>query len=102
MPSYVIAHVEVHDPQEYKKYLSAFMDAFKPFDGRILVATDSVEILEGEWPKVRTVVMEFPSMKQAKGWYESTRYQRIAQHRLRAAKTNMIIAEGFVHSSEKE
>jgi uncharacterized protein (DUF1330 family) len=46
--------------------------------------------------------MEFPSMKQAKDWYESAQYQKIAQHRLRAAKTNMIIAEGFVHSSEKE
>jgi uncharacterized protein (DUF1330 family) len=95
MSGYVIAHVEVHDPQEYRRYLSAFMDAFKPFDGRILVATDKIEVLEGEWPKVRTIVMEFPSTDRAREWYESEQYQKIAQHRFQAAKTNMVIVEGF-------
>ncbi|HJX03134.1 MAG TPA: DUF1330 domain-containing protein, partial [Dehalococcoidia bacterium] len=68
MPGYVIAQVEVHDAEEYRKYLSGFMDAFRPFDGRILVATDEMEILEGEWPQARTVVMEFPSTALARQW----------------------------------
>ena len=95
MPSYVIAHVKVNDSQEYKKYISGFMDAFKPFNGRILVATDEVDVLEGEWPDARTIVMEFPNRNRAKDWYESEQYQKTARHRFLSATTNMILVDGF-------
>jgi len=95
MSAYIIAHVEVHDPQEYGRYLSGFMDAFEPFDGRILVATDDVEVLEGEWPQVRTIVMEFPSRDLAREWYQSEQYQKVARHRFLAAKTSMILVGAY-------
>ena len=95
MAGYVIAHVEVHDAQEYQEYLSGFMAAFEPFDGKVLVATDQVEVLEGSWPQVRTVVMAFPSVDRAREWYFSEQYQAVAQHRFRAAKTNMILVDGY-------
>ena len=96
MSGYMIAQVKIHDPQEYGKYKLAFMDAYELFDCRVLVATDDVEVLEGEWPKVRTVVVEFPSMDRAREFYESEQYQKISQHRFRAATTNMILADGFL------
>lgn len=96
MSAYIIANIKIHDPNEYKKYLEGFMDAFRPYDGKILVATDDLEVLEGEWPAVRTVVMEFRSIDRAKEWYQSAQYQKIAPHRFNSATTNMILAEGFV------
>ena len=95
MPSYVIAHVKVNNAQEYKKYILGFIDAFKPFDGKVLVATDEVEVLEGEWQDGRTIVMEFPTRNQAKDWYKSEQYQKIAQYRFQSASTNMILVDGF-------
>jgi uncharacterized protein (DUF1330 family) len=95
MPSYVIAHVKVIDPQGYRKYISGFMELFKPFDGKVLVATDEFEVLEGEWPDARTIVMEFPTRKQAEDWYSSQQYQQLAQHRHGSATTNMILVDGF-------
>jgi len=95
MSGYIIAQVKVHDPEEYEKYRSGFMDALQPFDGRILVATDSAEVLEGEWPQIRTVVLEFPSGDLAVAWYKSKQYQEIAQYRFLAARTNMILVNGY-------
>ena len=95
MPAYVIGQVTVHDPVEYNKYMAGFMEAFAPFGGRVLVAAEDAGVLEGEWPRGRTVVLEFPSMAQAKGWYESPKYQTIVQHRFKAAKSNIVLANGF-------
>jgi uncharacterized protein (DUF1330 family) len=95
MPAYIIAQVEVSDPQEYRKYQLAFMDASRSFGCKVLAATDNVEVIEGEWPKVRTVIMEYPSLEKARKWYQSEEYQKIAQHRFRAARTNMVLVDGF-------
>ena len=95
MPAYLIAQVTIHDSAEYEKYVAGFMEAFAPFEGRVLVATEDIEVLEGTWPRARTVVLEFPSMGHAKRWYESPDYQSIAQHRFKAATSNLILAGGF-------
>ena len=95
MPAYLIGQVMVHDSAEYNQYMAGFMDAFAPFGGRILVATEDAEVLEGEWPRARTVVLEFPSLAQAKSWYQSPKYQAIMQHRLRGAKSSLVLANGF-------
>ena len=95
MPGYVIAQAKVHDAKEIKKYLSGFMKAFSPFGGRILVSTDRMEILEGSWPQVRTIVLEFPSLAVAKEWYYSRDYQALAKHRFLSAETNMILIDGY-------
>jgi len=95
MSGYIIANVKVHDPQEYREYLAGFMDTFRLYDGRILVATDDLEVLEGEWPAARTVVMEFSSIDRAREWYQSEQYKKLAHHRFRAATTNMVLVDGF-------
>lgn len=102
MPGYVIAHVKVNDPKEYRHYITGFMEVIKPFDGRVLVATDEFDVLEGEWPKGRTILMEFPSVERAKEWHSSPEYRNIAVHRHRAATTSMVLVDGFAgHYAKK-
>lgn len=95
MTAYYIGQVTVHDAAEYEKYLVQFMDAFLPFEGRVLVSTENVELIEGNWPKSRTVVLEFPTQDHAKRWYASDEYQRIVQHRFKSSDANIVLAEGF-------
>jgi uncharacterized protein (DUF1330 family) len=95
MPAYIIGQVAVHDLTEYNKYLAGFPEAFAPFEGRVLVASDQVETIEGVWPKARTVVLEFPSIDHARRWYNSPAYQTIAQYRFKAATSNIILTEGW-------
>jgi len=94
MPAYLIGTVDVHDPTEYQKYLDGFMASITPFQGRVLVASTDVEVVEGTWPKARTVVIEFPSKSVLREWYDSEPYQKILQHRVRAATSHLVFAEG--------
>lgn len=95
MAAYFIGQVTVHDSAEYEKYLAQFMEAFLPFEGRVLVSTEDVELVEGNWPQSRTVVLEFPTEDHAKRWYASEDYQRIVQLRFKAADANIVLAPGF-------
>jgi len=85
MPAYLIATITVHDRVEYDKYLAGFGQTFAtyfaPYKGRVLVATEDIEVMEGKWPNLRTIVIEFPTMEDAKRWYKSPEYQTLAQHR---------------------
>ena len=95
MPAYLVGQVAVHDPAEYEKYIAGFFEAFAPFQGRVLAAADQADVLEGTWPKARTVVLEFPSMDHAKRWYSSAAYETLVQHRFKGATSNIILIEGF-------
>ena len=95
MPAYIIGQVTVHDSVEYEKYLSAFMPAFIPFSGRVLVASEDTEVIEGQWPRTRTVILEFPTKDHAKRWYNSEEYQMVVKHRFKAATANIVLANGF-------
>ncbi len=60
---------------------------------KVLVATERVKTLEGEWASTWTVIIEFPSMGMAEKWYNSASYQKAIPRRHAAANfTNMIIA----------
>jgi uncharacterized protein (DUF1330 family) len=99
MSAYLIATITVHDQVEYDKYLAGFgpnfASYFAPYKGRMLVATDDVEVMEGKWPNRRTIVVEFATMEDAKRWYKSPEYQTLAQHRFKAATSNLVFASGF-------
>jgi uncharacterized protein (DUF1330 family) len=48
-----------------------------------------------EGPEVEGVVIaEFPSVEEARAWYDSPAYQEVAQHRLRGAVYRGLIVEG--------
>ncbi|MBI3326328.1 MAG: DUF1330 domain-containing protein, partial [Nitrospinae bacterium] len=42
----------------------------------------------------RVVLLEFPSVEQAKRWYDSPEYRDPKALRFRTAKTNLILVEG--------
>ena len=48
-----------------------------------------------EGPEVEGVVIaEFPSVEEARVWYDSPAYQEVAQHRFRGAVYRGLIVEG--------
>jgi len=94
MSAYIIALIEIHDRDEYKKYQEGFRAIFSQYDGEILVVEEAPTLLEGQWPYTRTVVIRFSDEKEAKRWYESDQYQTLARHRFLAAKTQLILAKG--------
>ena len=95
MAVYIVAQLNIHDRAEYDKYQAGFLDVFAKYAGQLLVVSETPEVIEGEWPYTRTVLIRFPSAEEARRWYESPEYQAIAQHRLRGSKANIVIVEGL-------
>lgn len=94
MPAYVIADVDVHDPEAYREYVQLVPATLEPFGGRFIVRGGSHALLEGDWQPHRLVVLEFPSAEQARAWHESSEYAAAKAMRQRASRGNLVLAEG--------
>lgn len=94
MPVYLIAQLNIRDRSRYNKYAAGFMEIFSRYGGRLLSVDEAPESLEGEWNYTRTVLLEFPSEAEAKSWYHSEDYQRLAQHRFASADANLVMIKG--------
>ena len=94
MPAYIIALEVIHDREEFNNYRAGVHDVLKKYQGEIIVSNEDFEVIEGDWPYTKTVVVRFPSIEQAKRWYESPEYQEVVQHRFAAAKTDLILIDG--------
>ena len=47
-----------------------------------------------DWKPNRLVILEFPTMDQAKRWYDSEEYREPKAMRLRAGRGNMVMVDG--------
>jgi len=95
MAAYVIAEVNVTDPKLYDEYRKMVPPTVEKFGGRFAVRGGSVESKEGGWTPARIVVLEFPSMEQARKWYHSAEYAPALAMRLKAANSRLILVEGL-------
>jgi uncharacterized protein (DUF1330 family) len=94
MVAYVINDMEVIDPQlldEYKKLSPATV---VQYGGRFLARGGQTETLEGTWSPKRLVILEFPSVAQAKAWVNSPEYAPAKRVRQKASRSNIIVVEG--------
>lgn len=94
MPAYVIYQAEVLDSEQYELYKVAAAETIRAAGGTYLVRGGDLEVLEGEPPAGRTVVLEFPDRKTALEWYRSERYAEARQIREGAAVARMHIIDG--------
>ncbi|WP_353472533.1 DUF1330 domain-containing protein [Salipiger sp. H15] len=94
MSAYVIARIEVTDPEEYAVYAGQTVALAEKFGGRFLVKGGPQTFVEGAGPG-RHVIIEFPSRIAAERWYGSPEYQRILPLALRAAQRDLVIVEGM-------
>lgn len=95
MSSYFVALITIHDQAQYERYLEGFTAVFERFAGEVLAADDAPEILEGEWPAARTVILRFPSDQELLRWYRSPDYQRLAELRRTAAEGQIALVHGL-------
>jgi uncharacterized protein (DUF1330 family) len=94
MSAYVIAEVDVHDAALFEEYRKLVPPTIAQYGGKYLVRGGATDSKEGGWTPKRIVVLEFPSMEQARTWYHSSEYAPALAMRLKAAKSRMIIVEG--------
>ncbi len=77
MPAYVVSEVsEVVDAAKMEEYRTLAQAAIERYGGRYIVRGGVWEAIEGEWALERVVVVEFPTVEQAKVWYHSPEYAK--------------------------
>ena len=92
--AYIIANVDVQDPQQYEEYKRLSTIAMKAHGAEVCVRGGAVEVLEGDWQPDRVVVLKFPSMQAAKTFYHSTEYAKARDARQGAAVMRMVVVDG--------
>jgi uncharacterized protein (DUF1330 family) len=91
---YVLLTETIHDPEGMKAYAKASGPSLAEHKVSVL-AVDDGEVVEGEWPGSRTVLLEFESVEDARAWYTSAEYQAAKPLRQAAADCNAVILSGF-------
>jgi uncharacterized protein (DUF1330 family) len=93
MAGYVIANVVWKDSESLAVYKRLMPSSVKKYGGRFLVRGGTTEVLEGEWSPA-LVLIEFPTVEQARQWYGSEEYRPALEIRQRAADNELLIVEG--------
>lgn len=91
---YWIARVDVHDPENYKGYLTANAEALKKYGARFLVRGGQFDNPEGT-ARQRNIVLEFPSYQAAIDCWYSSEYQKAIPFRTPHSQGDFLIIEGY-------
>ena len=95
MPSaYVLANVQVTNPQQYEEYKRLSTIAMQAHGAEVCVRGGATEVLEGDWTPDRVVLLKFPSREKAQAFYDSPEYQAAKKAREGAAVMRMVLIDG--------
>ena len=95
MSGYVIANIDVKNPEAYKEYIDKVKPIVEKFGGEYLVRNGEYKVIDGEWKYPRTVIIKFPTYEKALEWYNSEEYQPVKPIRLANSVANGIIIQGI-------
>lgn len=94
MAAYVIVDVVITDPENFIPYRDMAPATVAAYGGTYLARGGALTTLEGDWQPKRITVLQFPSVEQAKAWWDSPEYAEARALRQRTTETKMIIVEG--------
>jgi uncharacterized protein (DUF1330 family) len=95
MPAYVLGRVQMRDPSWVAEYGTKIQPLLQKHGGRYVVRPGKMEILEGSTPLPSgIVVLEFPSMEQARAWYHDSEYTPLIKLRQGGSDVELVLVEG--------
>lgn len=95
MPAYVVALVDVTDPDGYKEYVAGVMATVAAHGGRFLARAPGPALLEGGPAPSRAVILEFPSLEHARRWHASPEYAPLLAIRQRCSRGTLLLLPGY-------
>jgi len=95
MSAYLIVRLDITDEDKIAKYREVTPPIIKKYKGKFIARDSSVVTLEGNLESRRVVIIEFPSMTEAKGFYHSPEYQEAIKLREGGAEVEFIAVEGI-------
>ena len=92
---YIIAQVDVTNPQQYAEYAKLTPALIEKAGGRFIARGGRIATLEGPAARSRVVIIEFPSFERAQEFYNSPGYVAARKLREGAATAQLVLVEGF-------
>ena len=95
MPAYIIIYREgpIRDEHEYSEYKRISAENRGDIRPKLAVFYGTQDGLEGEAPE-GVVMLEFPTIEDARTWYNSPGYQAALPHRLACAEWRTVLVDG--------
>jgi uncharacterized protein (DUF1330 family) len=90
---YIIARVDITNPEAYARYAQAATKAIADHGGKPLARGGRSEALEGK-ARARNVILEFENYDAARRYFYSVQYQAARGLREGAAEIEMVLVEG--------
>ena len=94
MAAYLIANIDVKDPDAYEEYKAKVPAIVKKYGGEYLARGGRFVILEGEWKPARMAVLRFPDIESVQALYASPEYEPLKTLRKRVTNTDFVVVEG--------
>ena len=94
MSAYLIAEIEVTNPETYEEYRRQVAPTVERYGGRFLVRGGAIHGLEGQWNPKRLVVIQFSDMAGLREWYQSDEYDRLKRIRQSSSTGKVLAVEG--------
>lgn len=94
MPAYgIFIRERTRNKSELDNYTPKAVASLAGHTMKVLAAYGRQEVIEG--PEAEgVVIVEFPSLAEAKAWYDSPAYREAREHRFRGADYRAIFVEG--------
>ena len=90
-----IAPLKFVDMRPLTDTTAPFPAVFAKFNGTLLVADESPQVLEGEWQCDKVVVMSFPNTEEAERFRQSKEYLEIVKDRKAGAEAIVLFVTGL-------
>jgi uncharacterized protein (DUF1330 family) len=93
MAAYLIGHITIKDPAQWKIYVEGVQKSLIPFGADIIFRAKRAAVLSGAHPYQSAVVIKFPNAPALHDWYHSKTYQALIPIRDQAADVVLISYE---------
>ena len=95
MSTYVVVDNDVHNGEEYKKYLELITPTVNEHNGKYVIRAGMILFSDTAWRPDRLVVIEFANKTDALQWVTSEEVKPIHDMRRANATSKLIVIEGF-------
>jgi uncharacterized protein (DUF1330 family) len=100
MTVYMVAQVQILDPEQWERYKEIAAREIAMHGGRYLARGAIPEVEEADWNQPENLqinMVAFPSMEQAHAWYNSPEYAKALSFRQGAVHRRLF----FVHGTDE-
>lgn len=88
--AYVVGQILVKDSEKWDEYRSRVPQTLEPWGAELVFRGTQAAVMANESTHPDIVVIQFPTMAAAQGWFSSSAYQALIPLRLQAADVTLL------------